>query len=304
MPQETRPIRTAGPLASSPGPVPPRGSAALSRHRQARSPQSPRHRAANRAAAERLMPALDHPPAPVAPSPGNARRTLTYAVLIRVLITAGFLAIWFWTQSLIGARPLSAAGIEDRLHSLTAVLNAYLLQNPRAASALLMLSSFFIDLLGVFLLARWIFGPSVRPFLGLVLLMLLRQFIQALVVLHLLRRQRFLFLRTYRHCRFWGHRTRASQTPTAHRGCRADCRVPNRRRHRSSRSLHDGRRHRHPCRALCRAIRLPPRHSARPPPRAPFVALPASRPGRHDRARLTLAPPRCYLLRPARRHAP
>ena len=129
------------------------------------------------------MPALDHPPAPVAPSPGNARRTLTYAVLIRVLITAGCLAIWFWTQSLIGARPLSAAGIEDRLHSLTAVLNAYLLQNPRAASALLMLSSFFIDLLGVFLLARWIFGPSVRPFLGLVLLMLLRQFIQALVVL-------------------------------------------------------------------------------------------------------------------------
>jgi hypothetical protein len=129
------------------------------------------------------MPALEHPPAPVAPSPGNARRTLTHAVLIRVLITAGFLAIWFWTQSLIGARPLSAAGIEDRLHSLTAALNAYLFQNPRAAGALLILSSFFIDLFGVFLLAGWIFGRSVRPFLGLVLLMLLRQLVQGLVVL-------------------------------------------------------------------------------------------------------------------------
>jgi hypothetical protein len=30
------------------------------------------------------MPALEQPPAPVAPSPGNARRTLTYAVLIRI----------------------------------------------------------------------------------------------------------------------------------------------------------------------------------------------------------------------------
>jgi hypothetical protein len=91
------------------------------------------------------------------------------------------LAIWFWTQSLLGARtPPAAAGIGDALHNLTAGLNSYLAQNAAAANALLMVSSLFIDALGVFLLGSWLLGGSVRPFLGLVLLMLLRQILQAL----------------------------------------------------------------------------------------------------------------------------
>ncbi|HEV2194654.1 MAG TPA: phosphatase PAP2-related protein [Candidatus Acidoferrum sp.] len=101
--------------------------------------------------------------------------------LVRLVVTGVVLAIWFWTQSLLGARtPHAAGGIGDAIHNLTAGLNSYFAQNAAAANALLIFSSAFIDALGVFLLGIWLFGGSVRPFLGLVLLMLLRQFLQAL----------------------------------------------------------------------------------------------------------------------------
>src|SRR2546427_7139637 len=44
-------------------------------------------------------------------------------------------------------------------------------------------SSGLIDGLGLFLLGRWLFGGSVRPFLGLLLLMALRQLMQAICAL-------------------------------------------------------------------------------------------------------------------------
>jgi len=93
------------------------------------------------------------------------------------------LAIWFWTQSLIGARSAPASGIGDALLNWTAGLNAYFAQHARAANALLIVSSALIDGLGLFLLALWLFGGSVRPFLGLFLLMALRQVLQALCAL-------------------------------------------------------------------------------------------------------------------------
>jgi hypothetical protein len=103
------------------------------------------------------------------------------SLVLRLVLMGVVLGIWFWTQSLLGARtPPAAGGIGDALHNLTASLNSYLAQNPAAADALLIASSFILDALGVFLLASWLFGGSVRPFLGLVLLMLLRQFLQAL----------------------------------------------------------------------------------------------------------------------------
>ena len=94
-------------------------------------------------------------------------------------MTGIVLALWFWTQSLIGARTAPASGIGDALHNLTAGLNAYFAQDSRAADALLVVSSALIDALGLFLLGRWLFGGSVRPFLGLFLLMTLRQLMQA-----------------------------------------------------------------------------------------------------------------------------
>lgn len=104
-------------------------------------------------------------------------------LLLRLSMTGIVLALWFWTQSLIGARTAPAAGIGDALHNLTAGLNSYFAQNAGAANALLIVSSGLIDALGLFLLGRWLFGGSVRPFLGLFLLMTLRQLMQAVCAL-------------------------------------------------------------------------------------------------------------------------
>lgn len=104
-------------------------------------------------------------------------------LLRRLAVTGIVLALWFWTQSLIGARTPPASGIGDGLHNLTAGLNSYFGQNARAANALLIVSSALIDGLGLFLLGRWLWGGSVRPFLGLFLLMALRQVMQAVCAL-------------------------------------------------------------------------------------------------------------------------
>ncbi len=104
-------------------------------------------------------------------------------LLLRLLVSGIVLAVWFWTQSLIGARTAPSSGIGDGLHNLTAGLNSYFAQNAGAANALLVASSSLIDALGLFLLGRWLFGESVRPFLGLFLLMTLRQLMQSICAL-------------------------------------------------------------------------------------------------------------------------
>lgn len=103
--------------------------------------------------------------------------------LRRTILTAVALGVWFYTQSLIGGRPSPTGGIGDGLHRLTAPLNTYFLTHAAAANALLIASSALIDLLAIFLLLRWLFGPSVRPFLGLFLVMVTRQIVQAFCVL-------------------------------------------------------------------------------------------------------------------------
>jgi hypothetical protein len=69
------------------------------------------------------------------------------------------------------------------LHAVTSVLNLYLHTHPAVANVLLIVSSGIIDLLGIFLLSKWIFGGCVRPFLALVIVLGLRQIMQALVSL-------------------------------------------------------------------------------------------------------------------------
>ena len=104
-------------------------------------------------------------------------------VLLRLILTAVGLTLWFWTQSLIGARPLPSSGIGDGILAWTSSINGYLHAHPAAAETLLIVSSGVIDLLGIFLLGKWIFGPSVRPFLGLIFVLGLRQLMQAVMAL-------------------------------------------------------------------------------------------------------------------------
>lgn len=103
--------------------------------------------------------------------------------LIRFGLTAAALVVWFWTQSLIGARGAADSGINDGLHQLTASLNHYLQLHSSAANTLLIISSGIIDLLGLFLLGRWLFAGTLRPFLALVIVLGLRQIMQAVVAL-------------------------------------------------------------------------------------------------------------------------
>jgi len=98
------------------------------------------------------------------------------------LVVAG-LAGWFWTQRLIGRRAWPVGRIGDGLHEWTRPLNRFLGDHPAAANALLILTSAVIDALGMFLLGWAILGPSFRPFLGLLILFVLRQLCQGLCAL-------------------------------------------------------------------------------------------------------------------------
>lgn len=103
--------------------------------------------------------------------------------ILRLSITVAALAFWFWTQALLGARTAQVQGIGDGLHALTAGANDYFHIHTSMANALLIASSALIDAFAVFILLRWLFGRSVRPFLGLAILLLLRQAMQALCAL-------------------------------------------------------------------------------------------------------------------------
>lgn len=110
-----------------------------------------------------------------------ASESSTKLRLVRLLIIISGLAVWFWTQSLIGAKPPVAggAGIGDTGHDWTANWNAWLQAHTSVNNFLLIASSACIDALGLFIIGVTIFGKSIRPFLGLILIFSLRQINQA-----------------------------------------------------------------------------------------------------------------------------
>ncbi|MCU1240865.1 MAG: hypothetical protein JWO71_1591 [Candidatus Acidoferrum typicum] len=105
-----------------------------------------------------------------------------FGVLPRVSAAIAALGLWFWTQWLIGGRAPTPE-IDDALQNLFGGLNLYFGQHATAANALLIVSSAFIDILGLFLVAEWVFLGRSRGFLGLVLLLAVRQVMQALCAL-------------------------------------------------------------------------------------------------------------------------
>ena len=99
---------------------------------------------------------------------------------MRVLFVVVALAAWFATQRLIGQRECPAGHIYDSVHVWLEVPHRYLQEHPAAAKGLLIVSSAVIDGLGIFLLLRSVLGPTVRPFLGLLILFAMRQICQLL----------------------------------------------------------------------------------------------------------------------------
>ena len=79
-------------------------------------------------------------------------------IVLRTVGVAAALGLWFWTQSLIGARGFPQGCVGDGLHELTGGVNRWLAEVPDRGDWLLVLSSLVIDAVGIFLLARSIFG--------------------------------------------------------------------------------------------------------------------------------------------------
>ena len=111
--------------------------------------------------------------------------------VVRTLVVAAGLGLWYITQTRLAARPLppgeKEAGIvlsrSDGLFILTKPVNSFLHQHPDWADALLIISSAAIDGLGIYLIAVSIFGSTLRPFVGLLILFALRQLMQTICVL-------------------------------------------------------------------------------------------------------------------------
>ena len=102
---------------------------------------------------------------------------------IRAVFVAIALVIWFWSQSLIGKRAMPEGGIGDGLHRLLSPWHDFLYTHVEAANALLIVSSAIIDGLALFLFGSSIFGKTIRPFLGVVIVLSLRQICQGLCAL-------------------------------------------------------------------------------------------------------------------------
>ena len=104
-------------------------------------------------------------------------------IFVRLVFVLLGLAAWFGTQNLLATRPFPEGVVGDGIFDITAPLNDFLNAHPTAADALLVVSSLVIDLVSAYILFWAIIGPSIRPFLGLLILFGLRQFCQALCAL-------------------------------------------------------------------------------------------------------------------------
>lgn len=102
---------------------------------------------------------------------------------VRILLIAVSLGTWFLTQSLIAGRRTPDGAVGDLLHDLSAPWHAWLTRHPRQTNAILVASSACIDLFGLFLIGAGLFGPTLRPFLALLILFAFRQLCQAFCAL-------------------------------------------------------------------------------------------------------------------------
>ncbi len=104
-------------------------------------------------------------------------------ILLRLGIVVIALAAWHWTKMLIARKTTPRHGLGDLVHDLTARWHGWLSQHDRAANRLLIISSFFIDVLALAVIALAVFGGSFAPFIALLILFGLRQLSQAICTL-------------------------------------------------------------------------------------------------------------------------
>jgi hypothetical protein len=102
---------------------------------------------------------------------------------IRIGFVVAGIGAWYWSQAVLGKRVPKVkheVPLTDGIHFLTARFHERYFTNTAAGNRLLIASSLVIDLIGAYMLCSAIFGVSIRPYLGLVLLFALRQICQML----------------------------------------------------------------------------------------------------------------------------
>lgn len=99
-------------------------------------------------------------------------------IFIRLLVITVALIIWFWTQKFIARKSADMDGIGDWVHQLTARWHGYFATHDKAANRALAVSSFFIDVLGLSMIALAVFGTDFTPFIGIIVVFILRQLCQ------------------------------------------------------------------------------------------------------------------------------
>jgi len=104
-------------------------------------------------------------------------------ISLRSAIVVLALLGWFRSQALIGSRALKDGAITDTIHEMTATAHRYLQNHPKQADRLLIVTSGFIDAFGLFLIGASIFGPTMRPFVALLILFVMRQVCQTVCAL-------------------------------------------------------------------------------------------------------------------------
>lgn len=99
--------------------------------------------------------------------------------MLRVIILLASFGLFYSAERLVGSRGVPDR-IDDLMHDLFTPMNAALEANPRLADALLIAITGLADVAGVGLFLWAIFGRSVRPLVGLVVLYGLRQTVEVL----------------------------------------------------------------------------------------------------------------------------
>lgn len=116
----------------------------------------------------------------------DKRKEKIIRILTRVIILSVLFFLWHLTQDAISnlkSEMVNVNGLVDQTFSATHGINAYLNSHREVARLLLIFASLEVDLLTLYIFGISIFGKSTRPVVGLVVLMVLRQFCQCMVLL-------------------------------------------------------------------------------------------------------------------------